>query len=103
MIKKALRKNIILGALALVVPFMIAGTCNINSYALEVEVVEDTEEAVDYTVVEDTDVLSESGVARSPIIEYRYKIIDGELYRRLFNYSDECWIGEWEKVPIKEP
>ena len=70
---------------------MIAGTCNINSYALEVE------------VVEDTDVLSESGVARSPIIEYRYKIIDGELYRRLFNYSDECWIGEWEKVPIKEP
>ncbi|EOS30660.1 hypothetical protein C807_02201 [Lachnospiraceae bacterium 28-4] len=91
MIKKALRKNIILGALALVVPFMIAGTCNINSYALEVE------------VVEDTDVLSESGVARSPIIEYRYKIIDGELYRRLFNYSDECWIGEWEKVPIKEP
>lgn len=73
MIKKALRKNIILGALALVVPFMIAGTCNINSYALEVE------------VVEDTDVLSESGVARSPIIEYRYKIIDGELYRRLFN------------------
>ncbi len=91
MIKKALRKNIILGALALVVPFMIAGTCNINSYTLEVE------------VVEDTDVLSESGVARSPIIEYRYKIIDGELYRRLFNYSDECWIGEWEKVPIKEP
>ena len=91
MIKKALRKNIILGALALVVPFMIAGTCNINSYALEVE------------VVEDTDVLSESGVARSPIIGYRYKIIDGELYRRLFNYSDECWIGEWEKVPIKEP
>ncbi len=91
MIKKALRKNIILGALALVVPFMIAGTCNINSYALEVE------------AVEDTDVLSESGVARSPIIEYRYKIIDGELYRRLFNYSDECWIGEWEKVPIKEP
>lgn len=91
MIKRSLRKNIILGALAMVVPFMMAATCNISSYAHEVE------------VVEDKDVLVDSGVARSPIIEYRYKIIDGELYRRLFNYSDECWIGEWEKVPIKEP
>jgi hypothetical protein len=46
---------------------------------------------------------SESGVARSPIIERRYKMVDGVLYWRLYNYSDECWIGEWEPVPIKEP
>ncbi len=91
MVKKALKRNIVLGALAMVVPFMVAGTCSMSSYACEVE------------VVEDRDTLAESGVARSPIIEYRYKIIDGELYRRLFNYSDECWIGEWEKVEIKEP
>lgn len=29
-------------------------------------------------------------------IRYRYKIIDGKVYRRLFNYSKNEWIGQWE-------
>ena len=91
MIRKSLKKRVMLGALAIVVPFMEAGTCNITSQACEVE------------IVEDKDICEESGVARSPIIEYRYKIVDGELYRRLYNYSDGYWIGDWEWVPIDEP
>lgn len=91
MIGKSLKKNILLMASAMVIPFMIAGTCGITSQACEVEVME-----------ADNDVLVENGVARSPIIEYRYKIIDGELYRRLYNYSDGYWIGDWELVPLKE-
>lgn len=76
---------------AMVIPFMVAGTCSIDSQAREMEIVESDKEA-----------LVERGVERSPIIEYRYKIIDGELYRRLFNYSDGYWIGDWELVPLKE-
>jgi hypothetical protein len=29
-------------------------------------------------------------------IRYLYKIEDGKIYRRLFNYSTGEWIGEWE-------
>jgi hypothetical protein len=30
------------------------------------------------------------------IIEWRYKIIDGYIYRRQFNHTTQQWIGEWE-------
>lgn len=33
---------------------------------------------------------------RADEIRYRYKIIDGKVYRRLFNYSKNEWIGQWE-------
>lgn len=92
MIKRSLKRNILLAASAVVIPFAVAGTCNITSQACEVEVVE-----------EDKDITADNGVARSPIIEYRYKMIDGVLHWRLYNYSDGYWIGEWEPVPIKTP
>lgn len=92
MIRKSLKKSILLMTSAMVIPFMVAGTCSINSQACEMEIVED-----------DKEISVERGVARSPIIEYRYKIVDGELYRRLYNYSDGYWIGDWEWVPIDEP
>ncbi len=31
----------------------------------------------------------------SDIIEWRYKIEDGKVYKRLYNYSTASWIGEW--------
>lgn len=34
----------------------------------------------------------------SDIIQYRYKEENGKLYRRLFNYTTNNWIGEWEYV-----
>ena len=80
MIRKSLKKNILLMASAMVIPFMIAGTCSINSQACEMEIVEVDKEA-----------FVERGVERSPI-----------MYRRLYNYSDGYWIGDWELVPLKE-
>lgn len=35
-------------------------------------------------------------VTRSDIIDWRYKTENGKLYKRLYNYSKEQWIGEWE-------
>lgn len=32
---------------------------------------------------------------RAPRIEYRYKIEDGKLYKRLYNYTTMEWIGDW--------
>lgn len=30
------------------------------------------------------------------IIQWRWKVVDGSVYRRLYNYSAGKWIGEWE-------
>lgn len=27
---------------------------------------------------------------------WRYKAVDGKMYRRQYNYSKQEWIGEWE-------
>ena len=32
------------------------------------------------------------------IIQWRFKIVNGGLYRRLYNYSIGEWVGEWEYV-----
>lgn len=39
--------------------------------------------------------VAETVQPRSDIIEWRFKIEDGKLYRRLYNYSTANWIGEW--------
>ena len=31
-------------------------------------------------------------------IEWRFKIENGSLYRRLYNYGINAWVGEWEYV-----
>lgn len=33
---------------------------------------------------------------RADIIEWRFKVVDGRLYRRQYNCTRKCWIGEWE-------
>ena len=35
---------------------------------------------------------------RAPALEWRYKFIDGKLYRRLYNCSTQEWGGDWELV-----
>lgn len=35
---------------------------------------------------------------RADDIRWRYKSIKGNTYRRLFNYTQRKWIGEWEPV-----
>lgn len=35
----------------------------------------------------------------SAVIDWRYKVENGKLYRRLYDYSIGEWIGEWELIP----
>lgn len=35
---------------------------------------------------------------RANDIRYRYKSINGKLYKRLYNYSTGEWIGDW--IPV---
>lgn len=88
MIKKSLKKAVLYSVSAFMFSLMVAGTCEATSQACEIENIKEN-------------VMEKDNVTRSPIIEYRYKIIDGKLYRRLYNYSDEYWIGEWELVPLE--
>lgn len=33
--------------------------------------------------------------ARADIVEWRYKYINGHVYKRLYNVSTKEWIGDW--------
>lgn len=35
---------------------------------------------------------------RANITEWKYKIENGKLYKRLYNLSQECWVGNWVYV-----
>ncbi len=37
----------------------------------------------------------ESIQPRQDVIEYRFTVMDGKLYKRLFNYSTSVWVGDW--------
>lgn len=43
-----------------------------------------------------TKINTEQAIAKSDIIDWRYKTENNKLYRRLYNYSKDQWIGEWE-------
>lgn len=60
----------------------LTGTCNMVTYASEGVGMADT--------------ANDGIMPHSDIIEWRFKEINGDLYRRLYNYTQECWIGEWE-------
>ncbi|MSS01199.1 hypothetical protein [Floccifex porci] len=32
---------------------------------------------------------------RSDVIDWRYKMENGKLYKRLYNFTKEQWIGDW--------
>lgn len=38
---------------------------------------------------------ADAAETRAYIIEWRYKVIDGHLYKRLYNATTEEWIGDW--------
>ncbi len=35
---------------------------------------------------------------RADVYEWRYKVVNGKLYRRLFNLTKAVWAGNWELV-----
>ena len=38
---------------------------------------------------------NENSIQRADIIDWRIKVEDGKVYKRLFNYTKNVWIGEW--------
>ncbi len=83
MSKKLLREKLLVGFSAMAAAFMLIGSYETVTYACEAVIAEEGNE-------------NEGIVPYSDIIEYRYKVVDGDVYRRLYNYSKECWVGEWE-------
>lgn len=42
---------------------------------------------------------AESSVqVKKDVIKWKYKTVNGKVYRRKYNYSTETWIGDWEYV-----
>ena len=78
--KKALYALLICGTLTVSLPSL----C-VNSYAASA-VTEDT------AVEETSDV-----VARKAITEWRYKVINGQLYKRLYDTTNKKWLTDWIK------
>lgn len=39
--------------------------------------------------------MNETSITRADYIDWRYKVINGILYKRLYNYSKDEWIGDW--------
>lgn len=77
-----IRRKILLGVSAMAILVSMVGTCNMVTYASEGF---------------GTENLSDEGIMPySDIIEWRYKVINGDVYRRQYNYTQEYWIGEWE-------
>lgn len=86
MVRKLFKKKVLLGVSTMAVLFAMTGTCNMVTYASESSV-------VGYS--------SDEGIMpHSDIIEWRYKEINGDVYRRQYNYTQEYWIGEWELYAV---
>lgn len=41
----------------------------------------------------------QSIVPTAQIIDWRWKIEDGKMYKRLYNYTIQQWVGEWIYCP----
>ncbi len=86
--KKGVLQKIFVGVSAMVMSLMLVGSYNIVTYANEL--------SEEYVVETEND--ANNIAPHSAIIEYRYKVEGTKLYRRLYNYTEQCWVGDWEYV-----
>ncbi len=77
--KKTLYALLICSTLTVALPAL-----SVSSFAAPAESIADT--SVDTT----SDVL-----ARKPYTEWRYKVINGKLYKRLYDATNEKWLTDW--------
>lgn len=80
--KELLKKKILTAISGVSLAVTMAFSLNITAQASEAVVGEVTE-------------ASEEIQPRKAIIDWRFKIEDGKLYRRLYNYTEQCWVGDW--------
>lgn len=70
---------------------LICTTLTVSLPALSVSSLAAPAEPVADTIVETTpDVL-----ARKPYTEWRYKVINGKLYKRLYDATNKKWLTDW--------
>ena len=79
--KKTLYALLICSALTVSLPIL-----SINSLAAPVEATTDSSIETSSAVI-----------ARKPVTEWRYKVINGELYKRLYDKTNEIWLTDWIK------
>lgn len=54
--------------------------------------------AADITA-ETAQINTDVSIQRADIIDWRFKIEDGKMYKRLYNYSKSVWVGDWILCP----
>ncbi len=86
MIKKGIKRNILSAVSVASLSLMLISAWEMPVHASEVP--------VGITASEEGEI-----APHSDMIEWRYKDINGVLYRRLYNYSEQHWVGEWEVCP----
>lgn len=79
--KKALYALLICSTLTVSLPIL-----SVNSLAAPVETVTDVSIETSSAVI-----------ARKPVTEWRYKVINGYLYKRLYDKTNEIWLTDWIK------
>lgn len=87
MIKKEFRQKLFVGFSTMVFAFMFVSSFSMVTYASGNDVAATAETNAD-----------DDALTRSAIIEYRYKFEGTKVYRRLYNYTEQCWVGDWEYV-----
>ncbi|BDR55671.1 hypothetical protein KIMC2_02330 [Xylocopilactobacillus apis] len=50
------------------------------------------------TFVETTNVEASTIAPRRPVTEWRYKVKNGYLYKRLYDTTNQRWIGKWRRA-----
>lgn len=83
--KELLKKKILTAMTGISLAVMMAFSFNMTAHASE---------AVEDEIETETET-TEGIQPRQAIIDWRFKIEDGKLYRRLYNYTEQCWVGDW--------
>ncbi|KAB1435924.1 hypothetical protein [Candidatus Galacturonibacter soehngenii] len=83
--------------------FLVGFICITLSFSFDVSAQSTPERALNSTIKEGFLIFPNDGIdtdnkiyPHAAIIGWRYKSVDGQMYRRQYNYSREKWIGEWE-------
>lgn len=62
------------------------------------DIINDPNEPLEYSYELETGEEEPEINPRADIIKWRYKTINGHIYRRKYNYTKHIWIGNWEPV-----
>lgn len=81
------------------IKFIIIGTCILSiSTPVHAATLENPAKQMEINnITFEADAISDNSIitTRANFIGWRYKNMDGHVYKRQYNYSKKVWIGEW--------